>query len=395
MEDPNESRAPRLLAATWSLTTASGIFLALRIYCKRRRSTGLWWDDHLMIAAWFSLLIGICINTYITTLGMGRHYSTVSPENKIAINRDTIFVALFGIMASGLSKTSFAVTLYRLFSDKWMRFFLLFVVVTINLFLNSVWITGFAKCTPIEKVWDSSVEGTCWDKQKLNKWQVFASYYSSIMDFVLAFLPWKTLLNMTMPLREKVGVTVAMSMGAIAGITGIVKSVLVSAITDPDVTYSRVDLTIWTIAEPAVTIMAASLPVLRMLYREFRSSQRSYYKNGASSNQYGQTDNRTGNRRNTMTANQHSRPHRKGNSVMVMSTSQWQESQEALQRDLEAGSTGGGSHTGAAASRSGSGVRSPAHGITKTREVTVETSPGTPHSSAADSFEMVSFEKER
>ena len=140
-----------------------------------------------------------------------------------------------------------------------------------------------------------------------------------------------------------------------------------------------------------------------MLYREFRSSQRSYYKNGASTNRYGQTDDRTGNRRHTMgTAHQHSRSHRKGNSVMVMSTSQWQESQEALQRDLEAGAGegSGGSQTGGTASRSESGVRSPPHvhhlqGITKTREVTVETSPGTPHSSAADSFEMVSFEKER
>ncbi|KAK7973206.1 hypothetical protein PG988_007340 [Apiospora saccharicola] len=371
----NETRAPRLLAATWSLTITSGVFLALRMYCKRRRSTGLWWDDHLMIAAWFSLLISASINTFITTLGMGRHYSTISPENKIEINKVTILVALFAIMSSGLSKTSFCVTLYRLFSDKWMRLFLLFVVVTTNLFLNSVWVTGYLKCQPIGKVWDSSVPGTCWDKQKLSKWQTFASYYSSIIDFVLAFLPWKTLLGMTMPLREKIGVTVAMSMGAIAGVTGIVKSVLVVAITDPDVTFSRVDLTIWTLAEPAVTIMAASLPVLRMLYREFRSSQRSYYNNDAS--KYGRTNDRTGNqtgRRNTVVGTGTNKPHKKGNSVMVMSTSGWQESQEALQRDVEAGT-----------SRSGSG---------RTKEVTVETSPSTPNS-AADSFEMVSFEKDR
>ncbi|KAK8068318.1 hypothetical protein PG996_007430 [Apiospora saccharicola] len=347
----NETRAPRLLAATWSLTITSGVFLALRMYCKRRRSTGLWWDDHLMIAAWFSLLISASINTFITTLGMGRHYSTISPENKIEINKVTILVALFAIMSSGLSKTSFCVTLYRLFSDKWMRLFLLFVVVTTNLFLNSVWVTGYLKCQPIGKVWDSSVPGTCWDKQKLSKWQTFASYYSSIIDFVLAFLPWKTLLGMTMPLREKIGVTVAMSM------------------------VSRVDLTIWTLAEPAVTIMAASLPVLRMLYREFRSSQRSYYNNDAS--KYGRTNDRTGNqtgRRNTVVGTGTNKPHKKGNSVMVMSTSGWQESQEALQRDVEAGT-----------SRSGSG---------RTKEVTVETSPSTPNS-AADSFEMVSFEKDR
>lgn len=54
MDHDNQNRVPRLLAATWSLVMTAGIFLALRIYCKRRRSTGLWWDDHLMIAAWVS-----------------------------------------------------------------------------------------------------------------------------------------------------------------------------------------------------------------------------------------------------------------------------------------------------------------------------------------------------
>ncbi|KAK8024520.1 hypothetical protein PG993_012586 [Apiospora rasikravindrae] len=330
----------------------------------------------------FALIVCVAINTYITSLGMGRHYSTISHDNKVAIGRDTIIVAAFAILSSCLSKTSFAVTLYRLFSNKWMRFFLLFVVITVNLFLHSVWITGFLKCRPIEKVWDPSVEGVCWDKQKLAKWQSFASYYSSIIDFVLAFLPWKTLLKMTMPLREKIGVTVAMSMGAIAGITGIVKSVLVTTITDPDITYSRIDLTIWTITEPAVTIMAASLPVLRMLYRELRSSQRSYYKNNPSG--YGRTDNRTGNHRTTVTGGTQ-KPHRKGNSVMVMSATGWDESQEALQRDLEVG-------TGT--SRSGSGVHSPEQGIMKTSQVVVKSSPHSP-SSTADSFEMVSFEEKR
>lgn len=128
----------------------------------------------------------------------------------------------------------------------------------------------------------------------------------------------------------------------------------------------------------------------RMLYRELRSSQRSYYRNGVSTNRYGKTDNRTGNqtgnRRNTLAE---TKTHRKGNTVMVMSTSGWQESQEALQRDLEVGS-GTTSHT------AGSGVRSPPKGIMKTEEVRIQSSPNnTPGGSTADSFEMVSFEKER
>lgn len=47
--------------------------------------------------------------------------------------------------------------------------------------------------------------------------------------------------------------------------------------TSPDITYERVDLTIWGIAEGAVSIMAASLPVLRMLYRQVASGSRRYW----------------------------------------------------------------------------------------------------------------------
>lgn len=44
------------------------------------------------------------------------------------------------------------------------------------------------------------------------------------------------LLGMNMGLREKIGVTVAMSMGVVAGATGIVKSVMVQHMTSPDIT---------------------------------------------------------------------------------------------------------------------------------------------------------------
>lgn len=47
-----------------------------------------------------------------------------------------------------------------------------------------------------------------------------------------------------------------------AGITGIVKAVLVVNMTSTDLTYARVDLTIWTLTEPAASIMAISIPIL-------------------------------------------------------------------------------------------------------------------------------------
>lgn len=326
-----EERGTRLLAACWALAAASALLLFLRIYCKLWRGRGLWWDDHFLIMSWASLAIAVSINTYLVSLGFGRHIWTISDENKKTINLFTILVATFGIIATTTSKTSFAVTLYRIATNQWMKYFLIFIIVTINISMNLVWIFGFAKCTPVERVWDKTVEGTCWNPQKLLKYQLFAAYYSAILDFVLAFLPWPILMGMSMRRRERLGVAVAMSLGAIAGICGIVKAVLVVSMSSTDITYDRVDLTIWTLTEPAASIMAVCIPVLRMLYRELKSSQKSYLRNRSHANPLDGT-----NATNVASSNTKSKrygPHSKygRNSVVIMSAAGWQESQEALQ----------------------------------------------------------------
>ncbi|KAK7420290.1 hypothetical protein QQZ08_010490 [Neonectria magnoliae] len=325
-------RGTRLVASCWSLTIAAAILLFLRVYCKLWRGRGLWWDDHLLIISWVALVIAVSINTYIVSLGFGSHKSTISDDDLRTINLNTIIVAAFGIIATTTSKTSFAITLYRIATNHWMKYFLIFVMVSINISMNLVWIFGFAKCTPLKKVWDSEVPGSCWDRQKLLKFQLFAAYYSAILDFVLAFLPWQIIMGMSMRRRERLGVAVAMSLGAIAGVTGIVKAVLVVNMTSTDFTYDRVDLTIWTLTEPAASIMAISIPILRMLYRELKSSHKSYSRNRTGTNTH---DPRTGN--HTQPGSDTRKSKRYGpsskygqNSVVIMSTAGWQESQEAL-----------------------------------------------------------------
>ncbi|TKW54605.1 hypothetical protein CTA1_3418 [Colletotrichum tanaceti] len=281
----DDDRGTRLLASTWSLVGASAVLLFLRIYCKIWRGRGLWWDDHMLIVAWTTLTISVSINSYIVSLGFGRHIWTVGDDDKREINLFTILVATFGIVATTTSKTSFALTLYRIVTQAWTKRLLLFIIATVNVSMNLVWVFGLAKCTPLAKVWDAGVPGRCWDRTKLVRFQLFAAYYSALLDFVLAFLPWPILMGATMRRRERLGVAVAMSLGAIAGACGIVKAVLVVSMTSTDITYDRVDLTIWTLTEPAASIMAISIPVLRMLYRELKSTstQRSYARNRSQS----------------------------------------------------------------------------------------------------------------
>jgi len=52
---PHDNAGPRLNVVIWVLTGLSGVFLCLRLYCKRLRGKGLWWDDWLLTAAWVSV----------------------------------------------------------------------------------------------------------------------------------------------------------------------------------------------------------------------------------------------------------------------------------------------------------------------------------------------------
>lgn len=62
----SDNKGPYMTAVLWSLTSVAGVFLALRIYCKKRRGTGLWWDDHLMVMAWVSRSSGSGFHRQLT-----------------------------------------------------------------------------------------------------------------------------------------------------------------------------------------------------------------------------------------------------------------------------------------------------------------------------------------
>jgi hypothetical protein len=54
---PSTDFGPQINFTIWLLTALSSAFLALRLYCKFLRHRGLWWDDHLLILSWVSLVM--------------------------------------------------------------------------------------------------------------------------------------------------------------------------------------------------------------------------------------------------------------------------------------------------------------------------------------------------
>ncbi|PVH72184.1 hypothetical protein DL98DRAFT_470755 [Cadophora sp. DSE1049] len=271
MAEGSQEHVNKLAGVQWSVTAVSFAFLALRLYCKRILRKGFWWDDYLLIGAWVCLLANCVCVTIAISHGLGRHISDIDPTELPLLLQPNTHAGLFSVLAAGLSKTSFAATLLRLMPGLWQRIGLWFIIVSIYLAMGLSGIFLYIQCTPVARVWDRTIPGTCWPPGRQTMLGIMAGGYSSAMDFVLALLPTILLWNLQIRRREKLGVIFAMSLGALAGCAGIVKTIYLSKKDKSDFTYFVADLKIWTSVESATAIMAACVPVFRVLLKKASS----------------------------------------------------------------------------------------------------------------------------
>ncbi|KAL1841068.1 hypothetical protein VTJ49DRAFT_7452 [Mycothermus thermophilus] len=263
-------RGVTIIAVLWSMAVFSAIFVALRLYSKITRTRHVWWDDHFIVAAWILLLVSCSTTTANARLGFGLHTYEVPFENIVPFGIQSNVSGFTSILAVACSKTSFAITLLRL-SDGWMKWFIIVLVILLNLTHYTSSIFFWVSCNPPAKTWNPLLEGECWPISVTVNYSLFVGgTLSAFSDFALALLPWRLLLRFNMYNREKIGVAICMSMGIFAGITCIVKMTTIPLLYDGDFSYNSLPLVLWGFMEPSLTIVAASIPVLRHLFRSFR-----------------------------------------------------------------------------------------------------------------------------
>ncbi|GKT44345.1 uncharacterized protein ColSpa_04526 [Colletotrichum spaethianum] len=193
------------------------------------------------------MTISVALTSFNISLGFGKHVYQINPVNLPAIGLNGNIISTTSITAAVWSKTSFAMTLLRIQDKGWMRHFIWAAIISMNILMGLNALAAWVQCTPIQKFWLPQTPGNCWDTR------VSTYYgYSALMDITLAMLPWKMIWGLQMKLQEKVGVGIAMSMGLF-------------------------ELAIWGTCETGVTIVAASIPVLRVLIRDVATSARKYY----------------------------------------------------------------------------------------------------------------------
>ncbi|KAI3331993.1 hypothetical protein HD806DRAFT_478994 [Xylariaceae sp. AK1471] len=265
-----------LNSVNWSLTSLAAVFLALRVYCKLSRSRGLWWDDYILISAFICTLIGVALISSSIQLGFANPGVPIPPENTRQLQIHGGVQNVFLSLASDLSKTAFGFTLLRVTEGRLKQ-----LVLVLTAILNVVYfltiIFTFFKCSPAIYSW--LPKETCWSIQTYVNFAIFAGSYSSLVDFAFAIVPWFLVKDLNMKKAEKLGVAIAMSFGALSGITAVIRTVFLPSLSSPNFSTQATTLVIWYVAEPATTIIAASIPVLRALIKEIKTSGARYFSN--------------------------------------------------------------------------------------------------------------------
>ncbi|KAM7217503.1 hypothetical protein V8F06_007134 [Rhypophila decipiens] len=270
-DGPMPDRGRETVIIIWILVAFATIFTALRFYAKIWRLGKLWWDDWVLLASWLFFLFHGIWSQRAVDYGLGKYPCDIDPLNFAGMGLEGENLgSTFGMFAVVWSKTAFAITLLRLTDGK-TKAFIWFVIISMNVIMTVEVILVWVKCTPVQRTWDKSVPGTCWEPLPVNIYGAFVGCYSGVCDILLALLPWKLVWGLRMQKKEKFGVAIAMSLGVLAGVTAFVKSEKIFILGQDNFSYYGSELLVWAGAEIGTTIMAACIPVLRVFFREVKS----------------------------------------------------------------------------------------------------------------------------
>ncbi|KZL63588.1 hypothetical protein CI238_02896 [Colletotrichum incanum] len=244
----DDAEGETIQTVLWVLVSISALFLGLRIYCKVSYSyTKIRFEDILLIASWAVLVTDASLNEFIIKSRFGRPGFPITVDNISVLAVIGLASITCSFVGQVWSKTAFAISLLRM-CDGWKKAFVWFSIISMNILFAFSALSFWIGCVPLEKRWKPFSDGTCYDLKWVVSFGIFVSVYSGLLDIALAIIPWLILMRPTpaeessglrLSKKEKIGVSVALSMGVLAGMAAFVKASYMRSVNDTTGDFSR------------------------------------------------------------------------------------------------------------------------------------------------------------
>ncbi|KAF6812717.1 integral membrane protein [Colletotrichum sojae] len=269
--DDIQNRGMQLFAVQLAFLIAAGLFTLARAYVKVCIVKSVAVDDWLIFGAMLMYTVygGIALHG-ITNGATGKHITELTAEQAaVSLRAWYICEVLYSPITLAI-RTSICLLLLRLAVSRVHRW-----IIYVNLAV--VWAISIAfflimtfQCMPPSYFWRQLYgdPGSCINLNIVPDATIAHSVISALSDWCIGLLPIALLWNVNLNRRTKALVAVLLSMGMVAGVALIVRIPYVKRLAiSADFLYETIDVAIWSVMEPALGIIAASVTSMRPLFQ--------------------------------------------------------------------------------------------------------------------------------
>lgn len=272
---PNEDTGPAILGATLGITSLALITLFTRLYVRVSIIRNVGWDDYVMIFAMCLCIAGQGLIIPEVQYGAGRHLNHIKPEHislGLKLNFITQPLYLWGIC---FVKQSIGFFLLRIASTPFYRRTIISIMVFMLLYTFACFMTIVLQCEDLNMMWDFTIfPRKCWGIPTLQGLSYTNVALNIVTDILFAVvIPIPMLWHVQMNRRQKTSIVAILSLGVFATAAAAVKiGYLPNYGKTGDLLWDSRNITIWTVVECNVGIIAGNLPCLKPLFRRVLGS---------------------------------------------------------------------------------------------------------------------------
>ncbi|GIK07119.1 hypothetical protein Aspvir_002774 [Aspergillus viridinutans] len=275
-------KGTKAIAVMWVMTILSFLFVPLRLYTRIYIIRALGLDDHVYNLAWVFLLLYTVFLTISNQHGFGQPIKALSLDEAVHAIYWEMVGQTFAVLGMAIAKLSLGIFLLRIVVKTWHRVSIWVSMVSLSMVSVMTAVIFWTQRLPSRSIYDPRVPGRT--LVNVVPFSVLLGSWCAAVDFYFAILPWIFIWKLNMKQKEKLVIAISLSLGFIAGICGVIRTIDLGGLASSNYTESTVDLIIWSAVELAVTLICVGIPSIRPLYRHvvhgsrFKESNEGYKK---------------------------------------------------------------------------------------------------------------------
>ncbi|KUI60250.1 hypothetical protein VP1G_07461 [Cytospora mali] len=265
MSNSSGDRGPEIVKTEVVLGVIDLLAVGFRFWSRRTSKAPLWWDD------WFCLFLLFVTFPYnffgglLAYSGQGRH-SAALPDHGEKDFRWAFGEILWYTFDLAMFKYGILLLYIRIFPQRWLRPFVITLVVLIAAWLITMEAVFIFQCKPVHASWDLEARPTA---KCFNNIHVFIgqSVPTIVFDVIILSLPPILVWRVQIPAIDKTSVLATFLLCGLVTAASTVRLVIITSADPVDTTWNYTTLGLWSTSEPCLGLVCSCIPTYGVLVR--------------------------------------------------------------------------------------------------------------------------------